>query len=62
MLHGVLGLLRGGEHVAAESQDRAVMAVEDGLEGRLRAVAHVLDETLVGGQPQQPRGNPRAGV
>ena len=33
VLHGVLGLLRVTQHVPAEGQDRAMMAVVNRLEG-----------------------------
>ena len=53
MLEGVLGLLDGAEHVAAEGEDPAVVAVVEDLEGRLGAGADVLDEALVRRQAQQ---------
>ena len=41
------------EHVAAEAEDAAVVAVVEHLEGRSRAVADVRDEALVGRDAQQ---------
>ena len=56
VLDGVLGLLGGAEHVAAEGEDAAVMAVIDGLERGLGAATEQLDEPVVGGEAQQPAG------
>ena len=61
MLDGVLGLLDGPEHVAAEGEDGALVTVVGHLEGPLRACTDLLDETLVGGQTQQSSGK-RSGL
>jgi len=53
VLDGVLRLLRGAEHVAAEREDAAVVAIVDDLEGRLGARADVVDKALVGSDAQQ---------
>ena len=39
-----------------------MVAVEDRLEGGLGAAADVVDEPLVGREPEQPGGNPGAGT
>jgi hypothetical protein len=52
-LYGVLGLLARAEHVAAEGEHRAVIAVEQSLERSLGPALHVLDQTLIGGEAQQ---------
>ena len=52
-LHHVLGLLPRAEHVPAERKDGPVVAVEQRLERPLRAGAHLLDQSLIGRQPQQ---------
>ena len=62
MLDGVLGLLGGAEHVAAEGEDAAVVAVVDRLERGLGAAADELDEAVVGGEAEQPGGDPWAGT
>ena len=54
VLDRVLGLVGRAEHVAAEGQDAAMVALVDLLEGGLRSRAHQGDEPLVRGQPQQP--------
>ena len=52
-LHDVLGLLPRAEHVPAEREDGPVVAVEQRLERALGAGAHLLDQSLIGRQPQQ---------
>ncbi len=47
VLQGVLGLFRGAEHVPAERQEIALVAVVDDLEGRLIAGADARDEAVV---------------
>jgi hypothetical protein len=59
VLDGVLGLLHGAEHVAAEGEDAAVMARVHDLEGRFRAAAQRIDESLVRSQPQEARRDAR---
>ena len=58
VLDGVLGLLGRADHVAAEREDPAVMAVVDGLERGLGAGTDQLDELVVGGEAQQPARDP----
>ena len=53
VLERVLGLLGRSQHVTAEAEDAAVVAVVDDLEGHVRAVADVRDEALVGRDAQQ---------
>ena len=53
VLDRVLRLVGRGQHVAAEREDAAVVAVIDRLEGRLAPAAHERDEPLVGGDAQQ---------
>ena len=48
VLKGVLGLLVAGEHVPAEGEQAAVIAVEDELEGTLVPGADTGDEGVVG--------------
>ena len=48
VLEGVLGLLARAEHVPAEGEQAAVVAVEDELEGALVAGAHAGHEGVVG--------------
>ena len=48
MLDRVLGLLGGAQHVTAEAEDAAQMALVEHLEGRLGAAADVGDEAFVG--------------
>jgi hypothetical protein len=55
VLDGVLRLLVRAEHVAAEAEDAAVVAVEDDLEGGLVAAPDPFDESLVGQPRQQTR-------
>ncbi len=62
VLDGVLGLLEGADHVAAEREDAAMVAVVDGLERRLGAGTDELDEAIVGGEAEQPCGDPWAGT
>jgi hypothetical protein len=47
LLDGVLGIVRGAEHVAAERQDSRTVAVEEDLERRRVAAADVLDQPLI---------------
>jgi hypothetical protein len=47
LLHGVLGLVGGAEHVPAEGQDAAVVTVVQRLEGRLATAPHLLHEPVV---------------
>jgi hypothetical protein len=53
-LQDVLGLLLGAQHVPTERQDGTMVALEQRLERALRAGTHVLDQPLIGGEPQQP--------
>ena len=62
VLDRVLGLLDRAEHVPAEAEHAAVVAVEDRLERRLGAAAQQLDEPLVGREPQQPAGLEASGA
>jgi hypothetical protein len=55
LLDGVLRLVPGAEHVAAEREQVAVVTLVEGLEGRVTAGADPLDEPLVGREPEQPR-------
>jgi hypothetical protein len=55
LLDGVLGLLGAAEHVAAEGQDRPVVAVIDCLERHLLALADEVDEAGVAGKAKQTR-------
>ena len=48
VLQGVLGLLVAGQHVPAEREQAAVIAVEDELECALVAGAHADHEGVVG--------------
>lgn len=59
LLDGVLGLLRGDQHVAAEGEQAAVVAVVDELEGALVAGSDGLDQAAVAGGPEQGH-NPQA--
>jgi hypothetical protein len=54
VLHGVLRLLLGGEHVPAERQDRAVVAVVDDLERDLVAAPDLVDQALVAERREHP--------
>ena len=47
LLECVLGLVARAEHVAAEREDRRVMAVVEHLERRVVAAPELLDEPLV---------------
>jgi hypothetical protein len=58
VLQGVLGLLAGAEHVAAEREQTAVVAVEDQLEGAVVAGADAGDQRLV----RAPATHARAGT
>ena len=64
MLEGVLGLLVAGEHVPAEGEQAAVIAVEDELEGPLVAGADAGDEGVVGAPARkaQARSRPPEGA
>ena len=53
MLQGVLRLLATAQHVAAEREQAAVVAVVDDLEGIVVAGAHASDEPVVA-DTQQP--------
>jgi hypothetical protein len=61
VLDDVLGLLAGAEHVSAERQDGAVMAVEQRLERGLGARADHRREAIVGQHPQHAHGHARRG-
>ena len=54
LLDGVLGLDLRPEHVAAEREDAAVVAVVDGLERRFVATPDLSDQTLIGERRKQP--------
>ena len=58
-LEGVLGLLVRAQHVAAEAQQRSVVAVIDRLERRLVTAPQGSDQPLIGGAAQQPRRQPQ---
>ena len=58
LLDGVLGLLGGAEHVAAEGQHAAMVARVKDLEGRLGAAPQQVDQSLVRRQPEQARAKP----
>jgi hypothetical protein len=68
LLDGILGIVGGAEHVAAERDDSRTVAVEEDLERRRIAAADVVDQPLIRkstentawfGQPQAMR--PRRG-
>jgi hypothetical protein len=68
VLEGVLGLLVAGEHVPAEGEQAAVIAVEDQLEGTLVPGADTGDEGVVGAPARKaparsgpPEGPPACG-
>ena len=63
VLHGVLGLLRRAEHVAAEGEYGRSIALEGHLKSRIVAAPDLLDQPLVAGQPEQASGprRPRQG-
>jgi hypothetical protein len=58
VLDRILGLVDGAEHMAAERQHAAVVAVVEHLERGDRAAARLLDQPGVAGQPEQPGGEP----
>src|SRR6185436_4440842 len=62
VLERVLGLLARAEHVPAEAEDRAVVAVEERLEGGLVAGAHERHETLVAREAEQAGRTADAGA
>jgi hypothetical protein len=53
VLHSVLGLLEAREHVPAEREDRAMVAVVDGLEGGGLALANELHQVGVRGNAKK---------
>jgi hypothetical protein len=53
VLDGVLGLLHGPQHVAAEGEHAAVVAVVQRVERGHRPPAHLVHQALVPGQVQQ---------
>ena len=57
LLYGVLGLFRGAEHMATESQQPGRVPLEDGLERRLAAALDLRRQRVVGCEGKQP---PRA--
>src|SRR5829696_8411142 len=54
VLNRVLGLLARAEHVAAEGQDAAAVALESDLEGQLVPAADLLHQPFVAGKGEQP--------
>ena len=58
LLDRVLGLLRAAEHVAAEGQQRARVAVVEHLEGGLVAGAQARDQVPLSAQGKQPPRSP----
>ena len=54
VLQGVLGLLAAAQHVSAEGEQAAVVAVVDDLEGGVVAGAHASDESIVAHAQQPP--------
>ncbi len=60
VLEGVLRLLAAAEHVAAEGEQPAVVAVVDRLEGGGVAGAQPLDEPVVAQPAEEPAGGPAA--
>jgi hypothetical protein len=64
VLQRVLGLVARAEHVAAEGEQAAVVAVEDELEGPLVAGADAGHEGVVGPPARQAgtQARPRAGA
>lgn len=56
VLDGVLGLLVIAEHVPAEREDRAVMAIVCGLERGRAALSDQGDEMGIGREPKRPSG------
>ena len=56
MLQSVLGLLAAAEHVSAEGEQAAVVAVVDDLERAVVTRAHARDEAIVAHAWQPPRG------
>ena len=61
VLDGVLGFLRGTEHVPAESQDAAAVAFEGDLEGAFIAAPDLLDQPLVPSKGEQTLRAERSG-
>jgi hypothetical protein len=61
LLEDVLGVLAGGQHVAAERQQPRLVARDEGLEGSLVPAAHERHEALVRLQAQQGRAAMEAG-
>jgi len=55
VLQGVLGLLAAAEHLPAEGEQAAVVAVVDDLEGGVVARAHALHEAVVAHESQPAR-------
>jgi hypothetical protein len=55
VLQGVLGLLAAAEHLSAEGEQAAVVAVVDDLERGVVAGAHARDEAIVAHARQPPR-------
>jgi hypothetical protein len=62
VLQGVLGLVAVAEHVGAEGQQPAVVAVEDELEGAIVTGAHARDEGLVGAAARHAAARPGTGA
>src|SRR5215207_1057071 len=54
VLNRVLSLLARAEHVAAEGQDAAAVALESDLEGQLVPAADLLHQPFVAGKGEQP--------
>jgi hypothetical protein len=54
LLDGVLGLVLGAQHVAAEAEHSGGVALVEDLEGGLVTGAHKLDQAVVGPQDEQP--------
>jgi len=55
VLQGVLGLLTAAEHVSAEGEQAAVVAVVDDLERGVVTGSHAGDEAVVPHARQPPR-------
>jgi hypothetical protein len=53
VLHRVLRIRQGAEHVAAEGEQGSVVAVEERFESSLGARANVRHQAFVRGQSQQ---------
>ena len=60
-LNGVLRFLLRAEHVAAEAEDRAAVALERDLERGLVARPDLVHQPLVAGEGEQPLGPQRTG-